>query len=158
MSGFACAPSIVPPPDPPSGAAIVNDGWFPDIHPEDLRKAVRIRDAVTGDQLTDAIVRAMLWANPQLEPLRLRNLGAASLAAVSSPQINGESRLVVLYRIAISAWVKASLVERQRDVDLTGAGQRKADDNDPVIPDLRRDALHAIRDMLGVGRTAVELI
>jgi hypothetical protein len=158
MSGFACSPSIVPPPEPPASAAIVNDGWFPDINPEDLRKAVRIRDAVTGDQLADAIVRAMIWANPQLEPLKARNAGTANLAAVPSPQINGESRLVVLYRIAIAATVKASLVERQRDVDLTGAGQRKVDDIEPVIPDLRRDALHAIRDMLGVGRTVVELI
>jgi len=158
MSGFACGPSLVPPPEPASSAAVVNDGWFPDIAPDDLRKSVRIRDAVTSDQLTDAIVRAMLWANPQLEALKEANLAAANLAAVPSSTINGNSRLVILYGMAIAATVKADLVERQRDVDLTGAGQRKVEDIEPAIPDLRRDALHAIRDMLGVGRTTVELI
>ena len=36
--------------------------------------------------------------------------------------------------------------------------QRKAEDLEPSVTELRRDSIHAIRDMLGVTRTTVELI
>lgn len=159
MSGFACQPSIVPPPTPPASAAIVNDGWFPEIQPDALRKAMRIRDQVTAEQLADAIIRAVLWVNPQLEAWKAERATLhLSLGAVPAPQLAGESRLVLLYRAAIAAAAKANLVERQRDTDLTGAGQRKVEELEPTVCELRRDAIHAVRDMLGNTRTCVELI
>jgi hypothetical protein len=72
--------------------------------------------------------------------------------------IDGTSTLVLLYRRAVFTAAKAEVVERYRDVDITGAGQRKVEDLEPSVGELRRDSLHAIRDILGVGRTAVELI
>ena len=64
----------------------------------------------------------------------------------------------MLYRTAVGAWTKALLVERQRDTDLTGAGQRKVEELDESICELRRDALHAVRGLLGRTRTCVDLI
>ncbi len=158
MSGFACTPSIVPPPVPPASAPIVNDGWFPDIDPTALRRARRVLDPVTDDRLRDAARDAIIWVNDQLEDFRTEHAAAESFAAVPSPALDGETRNLVLYRSAVGAWTKGLLVERQRDMDLTGAGQRKVEDLNPSIDELKRDALHAVRRILGRTRTNVELL
>ncbi|GAB5872320.1 hypothetical protein JMUB7532_27700 [Staphylococcus aureus] len=45
-----------------------------------------------------------------------------------------------------------------RDVDQTAAGQRNVGELDNSIEELRRDGLHAVRDMLATTRMFVELI
>lgn len=157
MNGFACTPILTPPPAAPDGAAIVNDGWFPNVDPDDLRKARRIPTDVPAERLRDAVREAMIWVNDQLEGWRAAQT-APSFADVPSPPLDGATRNLVLYQLAIGAWTKALLVERQRDVDLTGAGQRKVDELDASIGELRRDALHAVRRILGQTRTNVELL
>ncbi|WP_267382619.1 MULTISPECIES: head completion/stabilization protein [unclassified Sphingomonas] len=146
------APAVEPP--------IVNDGWFPDIVPADLRKQVRVRDTVTIERLRAAVLFAIISVGNQLVVWQAARAaeGRTRLADVPAPQIDGESRLTILYRTAVYAEAKARLVESYRDTDLTGAGQRKVDDLDPSISELRRDAIHAVRDILGRTRTSVELI
>jgi hypothetical protein len=157
MSGFACTPILTPPPATPDGAPIGNDGWFPDVDVADLRKARRIPAELPAERLRDAVREAVIWANDQLEEWRAAQ-AAASFADVPSPPLDGATRNLVLYQLAVGAWTKALLVERQRDVDLTGAGQRKVDELDASIGELRRDALHAVRRILGRTRTTVELL
>ena len=84
--------------------------------------------------------------------------GIADLAAVPSHKLGDTSRLVLLYTRAIGAYAKAELVEAYRDTDLTGQGQHDAEAVEPSIVELRRDAIHAIRDMLGRPRLRAELI
>ncbi|WP_010545991.1 head completion/stabilization protein [Sphingomonas elodea] len=157
MNGFACGPILTPPPAAPDGAPIVNDGWFPNVDPVDLRKARRIPGDMPAERLRDAVREAMIWANDQLEGWRAMQT-AASFAEVPSPPLDGATRNIVLYQLAVGAWTKALLVERQRDVDLTGAGQRKVEELDASVGELRRDALHAVRGILGQTRTNVELL
>ncbi|MHA6717889.1 head completion/stabilization protein [Sphingomonas sp. RS6] len=157
MNGFACTPVLAPPPATPADAPIVNDGWFPDVNVADLRKARRIPADLPVERLRDAVREAMIWANDQLEEWRAGQ-AAASFADVPSRPLDGATRNLVLYQLAIGAWAKALLVERLRDVDLTGAGQRKVDDLDASIGELRRDALHAVRRILGRTRTSIELL
>ncbi|BCA60249.1 head completion/stabilization protein [Sphingomonas sp. HMP6] len=158
--GFNCNPSIIPAIDATPEAVITNDGWFPDVDPALLRLQVRIRDSVTPERLREAILGAMISIGNVLAAWRLplEMSGIASLADVPAAQLGGESRLVLLYRRAIAAQTKADLVERYRDMDLTGAGQRQVGDLDQSVEELRRDATHAVRDMLGRTRTDVELI
>jgi hypothetical protein len=80
------------------------------------------------------------------------------IADVPADVIDGESVLVLAYQRAIGGFARAELIEGYRDTDLTGRGDRKVEDLEPSVDELRRDALHAIRDILGVGRTTVELI
>lgn len=158
--GFNCAPSIIPAIDTTPEAIVTNDGWFPDVDPAQLRAQMRIRDGVTAERLREAILGAMISIGNNLAAWRAPHeaSGRASLADVPAPQLGGESRLIVLYRRAIGALTKADLVERYRDMDLTGAGQRQVNDLDQSVEELRRDATHAIRDILGRTRTDVELI
>ena len=153
-------PIVIPDAATPPAAPIVNDGFFPDIDPTSFRAQLRVRDAVTPERLRDALIAAIVTVGNDLIvwSLAQRLLGHATLGAVPAATIDGASRLVHLYRRAVFCNARAELVERYRDVDTTAKGQAKAEDLDPSIAELRRDALHAVRDLLGVGRTNVELI
>ncbi len=160
MSGFGCTPSLIPPPVVSTEVLIPNDGWFPDIDATALRVARRIRDVVTPERLALAVTGAIITVGNQLAAWQVAHLlaGHANLAAVPSLKLGDTSRLVLLYTRAIGAYAKAELVETYRDTDLTAQGQRDADAVEPSIVDLRRDGIHAVRDMLGRARVRAELI
>lgn len=141
-------------------AAIVNDGFLPDIDVADFRAKQRVRDSVTPERAREALIAAMITVGRDLRDwVSARRIdGLLSLAAVDAPSIDGISVLEHGYRRAVYCYAKADLVERYRDTDTTQPGIRKLADTDDAPEELRRDAVHAIRDILGVGRTAVELI
>ena len=139
---------------------ITNDGFFPDIDPAQFAGEMRIRDGVTPERRRRALIDAIITVGNQLVAWRETRVlgGLATLAAVASPKIDGESRLVQLYRTAVFSEAKAKLVERYRDADITKAGKDQVEDLEPSIGELRRDSVYAVRDILGVGRIVVELI
>jgi hypothetical protein len=145
---------------PAAPVLLAHDGWYPGVDLTRLRAETRLRESVTPERLRDAAVSAMIWIGDQLDDWRIGQsaAGHGSLAVIPAPQVAGESRLAILYRQAVGAWAKAQLVERYRDVDLTAAGDRQVEDLNDAIGELRRDAIHAVRALLGVTRTAVELI
>lgn len=155
-----CTTSIVPPPAATIDPVVANDGWFPDIDVAALRRAMRIRESVTPDRLRDAVLGAMITVDNDVTAWRFTQIttGHADLAAVPAPRFGGESRLAILYRRAVGCFAKADVVERYRDIDTTAAGDRKVEDLEPSIDELRRDGRHAIRDLIGTTRTTVELI
>ncbi len=152
--------TVLPDVDTPAPALIRNDGFFPDIDPVMFREQHRIRDAVTSARAREALIAGILTVGGDLAAWAAghRAAGILRLDDVPALTIDGISTLVLLYRRAVFTAAKAEVVERYRDIDLTGAGQRKAEDLDPSVVELRRDSLHAIRDMLAVTRTCVELI
>jgi hypothetical protein len=157
--------TVLPDEETPAPALIVNDGFFPDIDPAMFREQHRIRDAVTPARAREALIAAILTVYRDLSHFALaqRAGGALRLSDVrfpdgSLPVIDGTSALVLLYRRAVFTAAKAEVVERYRDIDTTGAGQRKGEELEPSVGELRRDSLHAIRDILQVSRTTVELI
>jgi hypothetical protein len=160
MAGSTFIPTGTPVPATVTDSLVVNDGWFPDVDPADIRADRRIRDVVTAPRMRAAVIGAIMSARVDLRAWAAlqRLAGASSLADVPADTIDGESVLVLAYHRAIGAFARAELIEGYRDTDLTGRGDRKVDDLEPSTGELRRDALHAIRDILGVGRTSVELI
>ena len=62
------------------------------------------------------------------------------------------------YQRAVELYAKAELIERHPDFDTTAAGGAEGNDAATAIGSLRRDAMHAVRDMLGQTRTVVDLI
>jgi hypothetical protein len=144
----------------PAPTPVTNDGWLPDVDPAAVRDAQRIPAGITAPRLRAAIIGAIIAVGNELEGWQAQQqaAGYTSLADVPAKRIDGKSRLELLYGQADAAYAKADLVERYRDVDFTGAGQRDADALQPSIGELRRDAIHAVRDILGRGRTDIELI
>lgn len=145
---------------PASDTPVKNDGFFPDIDPAAVRAAARITGSVTPDRLRAAILGAILAAEEDLRAWSAdrRREGFATLAAVPAPELDGKSAQVIRYHRAIELLTKAEVVERYRDLDTTGAGDRRADAMEPSADDLRADATAAIRQILGRTKTTVELI
>ncbi|MFT3967094.1 MAG: head completion/stabilization protein [Sphingobium sp.] len=151
------APLPQPEADPDRVIAL---GWFPDIDPAAIRIAHRIREAVTPARLREALIGAIVTVGNDLAAWQNAQAAAGfdSLADIPAPHIDGESRLVICYRRAVALYAKAEIVERYRDIDTSATGDRRAEDLDPSVGELRRDALHAVRDILGKGRATVDLI
>lgn len=160
MSDFVFDATPVPPAPPSAETVVTNDGWFPDIDPVDVRADSRVRENVTAARLRRAIIDAIMTVNRQLAGWKAAQVTAGhnTLADVPADEIDGHSQLLLLYSGAICAAAKVELVERYRDTDLTAAGQRQVDELDPALGELRRDMIHAVRDIRGEGRTVVELI
>lgn len=139
---------------------LVNDGFFPDIDLAAAREQARIGTAITGARLRSALIGAVLAVGIDLANYKASAIasGHASLANVPAEQIDGQSINVLLYLRAVHLYAKAELIERHRDYDTTTAGGSQADELGQSIGDLRRDALHAVRDITGRTRTTVDLI
>lgn len=147
-------------PSAPAEAVLVNDGFFPNIDPADLRKSQRLDGTVTYERLLHALIEAIASVNDELAAFKAAQIlaGYATLAAVPASTINDISINVHRYQRAVFATAKADLTERYRDYDSTGAGNKLADQMETPIDDIRRDARWAISDILGIGRNTVELI
>lgn len=145
---------------PGAEAIIVNDGFFPDIDPADIRRDARISESITAPRLRAAILGAILTVAYDLEAFAKAAIAAGhtTLGAIPAPQLDGQSVQLIRYRRAVALYAKAELVERYRDFDTTSAGGNQADELAPSIGELRRDAMHAVREILGKRRTTVELI
>lgn len=139
---------------------LTNDGFWPDIDADHLRASLRLDGTASNARLQLAAVSAMLSVNRELASLRAEYQaeGYATLAAVPAAELQGLSGLIHLYRRAIYCTAGAELAERYRSFDATAAGNQRADDLAPSIDEYRRDARYAIRDLLGITHSTVELI
>lgn len=158
MSGFV---ATAPAPTAEGAAdALRSDGWFPDLSIAWIRATVRIDGTITEDRLRDAGRYAIADINRNLAKYKAGSVaaGKGSLAAVSSDEIDGENRLELLYRRAVACALKAELIERFRDFDTTDAGLRRAEDLDASIGEQRRNSTWAVRDILGLSHSVIELI
>lgn len=145
---------------PAAETVVINDGFFPDIEPAAVRGAARIPTSVTPTRLRAAILGAIMSAEIDLRSFAADSIAAgfATLGDVPAPQLDGQSVQLIRYNRAVALYAKAELVERHRDFDTTAAGGNQADELERSIDELRRDATHAIRDILGRTRTTVDLI
>lgn len=144
----------------PASMTISNDGWWPDIDAAHLAGSLRLGDTVSDERLEVAIVNAILSVNRELADFRAAQQAAGHYGAADVPgdQVSGETLLVHRYRRAVYSTAGAELAERYRGFDATGSGNANADQLTPTIDEYRRDARWAISDILGLGRTTVELI
>jgi hypothetical protein len=156
MSSFS-APAATPAPPP---HPVAQDGWWPDIDLVQLRARANLDGSVTDERLRAAVVNACFDVNSQCWTWRRTQQAAGALALdeVAAPEIDGQSVLVHLYLRAVTCGAQVDLYERYRGVDTTASGDRKADALDTTVPDLRRDQRWAVSDLVGRGRTTVELI
>lgn len=137
-----------------------NDGFFPDVDPARVREQARIPTSITPARLRAAILAAIMSVEIDLRAFvdAAIGSGATTLADVPATTLDDRSVQVIRYFRAVALYAKAELIERHRDFDTTAAGGTQADELTPAIGELRRDAMHAIRDILGQSRTTVDLI
>ena len=153
---------------PPSGASapaatddeIAFDGFYPSLSLAAARQALRIPTDITDTRLRDAIMAAMLSVADDLFAWRAVQdvTGFAVVADCSDRMVGGEKRLTVLWRRAVHQLTAADLAEIQRGPDTTPHGNDRDKQLDETVGDHRRNARWAVRDMLGIGRSTIELI
>lgn len=158
MSGFISspAPAVTTP-----GTMLACGPFWPDIDLNHFRDSQRLGGTAIPDiRIKGALLGSVLIVDDDLAEWRMAQeaLGHASLADVPSPSIGDDSRLMLLWRRAVYAYATADLRETHGDVTATVTGQARADWGDMSAEDHRRNGLHAIRAIKGVGRTTVELI
>ncbi|QDQ87661.1 head completion/stabilization protein [Alcaligenaceae bacterium SJ-26] len=123
---------------------ISREGW-PDINLLAAREVLRLNGTVTTERLHESLCNAALAVNRELSVWR---------AAQSA--LDEDQRL--LYLRAVYWYAKAELLERYRDYDLTGAGEKRAELQADSIDDCRRIWRWAISDIQGRPRLTVELL
>lgn len=158
MSGFVSSPAL--PVTPPGGKLECGPFW-PDIDINHFRDSQRIGGTLIPDhRVKDALIGAVMSAEGDLGAWRQaqEEAGHSGLDLVPSPKIGGETQLALLWRRAVYAFATADLVETHRDVTATGSAASAMGELDQRADDHRRNAIHAIRAILGKGRTTVELI
>ncbi len=146
MSSLIAAPAA---PQSPENTVVAADGWYPEIDCNETRAVLRLGDIVPHERLVSAILGALIHVMGELRAWRSAQeaAGAQGLAAVAPlDEVNGQSRLCLLFTRAVVYTAGVQLAETHRDVTATKEGEA------------RREATWAIRDILGVTRTAVELI
>jgi hypothetical protein len=153
MSGFIAA-------GPVAGTTVDNDGFWPDIHSQDVTAVLRLDGSVPAVRLEQAVLTAMLSLNRELRPLknRYRAEGYATLEDVPAEHMGEHSEWVLLYRRAVYCAAGAELCERYRGYDSIGDGAQRAEALTPTVDEYRRDYRYAVRDLLGQGHMTVELI
>lgn len=134
--------------------------FWPEIDPADLREQQRIDGTITAPRLRAAAVEAAITTIEALAAWKIEQVAAgyASLAAVPADTVDGKSILLHRFHRAAGCLTKALILERYRDFDTTGKGDRKADQQTDPIDDCRRDHLNALADITGRPRATIELI
>jgi len=139
---------------------VEGDGWFPGLDIAEFRSEQRAGGSVTDLRIRGAIINAMITARRELAAWRACRTaeGVARLEDVASDQIDGESILVRLWRDAVTSYAAARLAETHRDITAVREERQRGEEKHLTADDHRRNATFAIRDILAVGRVAVELI
>lgn len=150
MSFIAAAPQ-------PTEDALPHHPFWPAIAPADCRHVMELDGTITAARLAHVLTEAVISTNRELRAWRIEQEAAGHAALADIPD-DEPGRLPYLYKRAIYSKAKADLMERMLNFDATAAGQKKAESQEPAIDDHRRNARWAVRDMLGIARSSVELI
>ena len=157
MNGFVAQPGGT---IDPSEDIVAGDAFWPGLSLTEFRATTRMSYAVDETRLRDAVRGGMLNVRGQLRVWKAGHvlLGANTLADIDDETVDGESALELLYARAVFFYAAADLIESHAPVSATNEGRERIDDDLPSADHCRRTATHAVRDILGVTRTAVELI
>ncbi|MEK2611131.1 head completion/stabilization protein [Pseudomonas shirazensis] len=158
MSGFIAGGLV--PRDSVPGSHINSNPFWPSINLDSMRETLRIDSSVTEARLETAVVAAIISVNRDLAKWRIAQQakGYTLLADVPADELLTSEERVHLYVRAVECAAGAEVCERYRGYDSTASGSKNADETAPTIDDYRRDQRWAVRDLLGLSRTTVELL
>lgn len=149
------------PPASPEDATVTGEAFWPSIDVNHFRDTMRVAGTtIPHARMEEALLQASLTVDTELAAWRLLQIEAGhdTLADVPSSAIGQQTRLTLTWRRAVYHYAAADLAESHADLM---SKPTSADRNQEVFlsaSDYRRNATHAVRDILGVTRTAVELI
>jgi hypothetical protein len=154
MSGFV---AINPSSD---DTPITNNGFFIEISPSEFREIMRLDSSITGARIRNALIDAMGKVNTDLNAWQnlQQDQGANLLTDVIAAKIDNKSTHEHDYQRAVFCLAKADLTEQYQDYDSSANGTDKAQEIQESIDDYRRQSRFAIRRILGIAQSTIELI
>ena len=163
MTGFVSNPTPSAAPTTPAPATLPGDGFWPDLSLADLRAFTRLPTTVTDERVAEATRGALFAVARELAVWRVEReeAGFAKLELVpvqGMVSVGGEAVAVTLWRRAVHCYAAADLADTHHDIGATRDGQTRLEERASSADEHRRNALHAIRDLLGQPRVDVELI
>ena len=159
MSGFVAQPPFSPSAPYPADQ-VSGDAFWPPISMVEFRASMRIDSVASDTRVRDALRAGMLHVRRELRAWKAAHVaaGAAELANIDDELVDGEGAAEILYRRAVFAVAAADLAETHGSIGATGDGRDRIEEHALSADEHRRNATHAIRDILAVTRTSVELI
>ncbi|AQU84934.1 MULTISPECIES: head completion/stabilization protein [unclassified Halomonas] len=146
-------------PPSPTLEIIINNGFWPDIDPNDFREEERVFK-VTPPRIRQSLRAAVADINRQLADYQHQHQQSGRKTSEEIPlapwQTPGDIQL--LYLRAVYAQTQADLLERYRDTSATSEGDERGAAKDLAADDYRADAHWAIAELTGRHHTTVELI
>lgn len=153
--------AVPPAPQSPANSVVSAGDWWPEIDCNEARDVLRLGDIVTHDRLVNALRGALVTVLGELREWKAAQLAAgfAALAEVApDDEIDGLTLLEVQFTRAVLFAAAAELADQYRAITATQEANARADAQSLTADDYRRMSTHAVRDILGVTRTSVELI
>ncbi|CAD5269910.1 MULTISPECIES: head completion/stabilization protein [Halomonadaceae] len=146
-------------PPSPTLETIINNGFWPDIDPNDFREEERVTN-VTPPRIRQSLRAAVADVNRQLADYQHAHQKAGRMAwdAIPPEPWQSPGDIQLLYLRAVYAQAQADLHERYRDASATGEGKKRGETMDIAADDYRADARWAIAELVGRRHTTVELI
>lgn len=157
MTGFVAAPPAAP---APVADAIAGDGWWPALSVAAFRDAMRLGTMVSDLRAREALLGAAITVADALAAWRAGHeaAGVEGLGDVPGIAIGGSARAIILWRRAVHATAAADIAETHNDISATDQGRKTSDARATSAADHRRNAIAAIRDLLGQTRARVALL
>lgn len=150
--------SFVPSSNPNATDTVVsNDGFFPDIALDTVRKRTGLSDVFTNERILAVTLDAMLEVNAVLA-VWAADQEASSLEDVPAKAYGELSEKTHWYLTAVCNRVRAVMVDTTRDYDSTKSGHDRADALEMTADRLLQISNEAISRLMGRKRTTVELI
>lgn len=152
--------STTPPTNDPATDAIPNLAFWPALSLQAFRDGYRVDTTVSDEQARDAILSAARAVNGDLAAWQASQVvaGYATLADVPSDAYDDDTAHVLNYRAAVYNHARALVTEDYRTYDATREGHDRADAMQPQADTWLARARTAIRAILGVPRSTVELL
>lgn len=153
--------AVPPAPQSPAGSVVSAGSWWPAIDLNAVRAVLRLGDTVPHARLVNAVQGAMITVLGELRDWQADRVaeGFAALAAIApTPVIDGKTLPELSFVRAVQFAAGAEIADLYRAVSATNEANARADAQTLTADDYRRMCTHAVRDILGSTRTAVELI
>lgn len=123
---------------------VKNTFFWPDIDLQQLRESLRYEGTVTAQRLRLAVKTAIAEVNAELYEWRAERMAAGfkTLADVPAEALDGVSEKITYYLAAVEAITAATIAERYRGYDASGAN--KAGQIEASADEYWRDARFSI--------------
>lgn len=135
--------------------ADIENVFWPAISPATLRDIFSVKQDVNPARLAHLVTMAIITTNDELKNL---TIGYKEDGINSSTDLEDADRLNNLYKHAVYSTVMVSVIDNSRDYDATASGREDTDDIEKAMDTQRSNAAVAIRTILGLSRSNVELI